>query len=138
MDKLKCVHTHIKDCIEYAKNSIITDEYNLLPFDNVPDYAERIIEDVVMISKACEICGENEILFEYLDEPLILKRGSEPIVIGGIQIIENKSKIKTTVLIQANYENYFQLNRIKNISVFIIDSNNKLSKDNIEVVYSTT
>jgi hypothetical protein len=109
-----------------------------LPFDNVPDYAEHIIEDVVMISKACEICGENKIQYEYLDEPLILKKGPEPIVIGGIHIIENKSKIKTTVLIQANYEKYFQLNRIKDISVFIIDSNNKLSKDNIEVVYSTT
>ena len=138
MEKLKCVHTHIKDCIGYAKNSMITDESNLLPFDNVPDYAEHIIEDVVMINKACEICGDNEIQYEYLVEPLILKKGPEPIVIGGIQIIENKSKFKTTVIIQANYEKYFQLNRIKTISVFIIDSNNKLSKDNIKVVYSTT
>jgi hypothetical protein len=106
MDKIICIYTHLKNCNKYAKASI-NKEYNLLPLEKVPDYVYQIIEDIVLISRTCDNCEDNKLLYEFMNDPLILKKGAEPIAIGGIQIIEKRSKEKTALLFQTNYTPYF-------------------------------
>jgi len=135
MDKLICIYTHLKNCIKYAKASI-NDEYNLLPFEKAPDYVDQIIDDIVLICRTCDNCEDNKLLYEFINDPLILKKGAEPIAIGGIQIIEKRSKAKTALLFQANYTPYFNLYRLENITTIIIDRNNRHIKDVQKIAFS--
>lgn len=117
------IRQYLHSSIKHAKTEY-TNESNAVPFEQIDNYIDFIIEDLLLINKVCEDCEDHTTKYHYLESPLILKKSSKPIIFCGVEIRDTTFNKGTHVLVHGKYQPYFNLHRLEKVIIFISENNN--------------